>query len=343
MLGMIQKTLESLEAEEFSLSKVMPRVIRLAEQSRDAFNYLVFKYVSKNANNGTPSAEIRAAMVVAEKRGIKGSEFENLKKDALAKAITLRRVHSIRDANLEEIKGEQVVAYSISELENHIRILKDRIMNNKEINRYKLFDENHYSAYTTTYHNIKDYVRSYLVDIEMEWLGIQEQKLEEMKIQAHKLGEMINQAHKKEETKMNNNNVFIIHGHNEARWRQLASLLKDEFNLNPIVLSEVESEGMTIIEKFEKYAKECSYAFALITADDTVVKNDVTYLQARPNVIFEIGWFYGQLGRKRVCIIVEEGASVPSDLDGIMQLRYRNSLDDVFRQIQKELRASELI
>ena len=105
----------------------------------------------------------------------------------------------------------------------------------------------------------------------------------------------------------NTKKIFIIHGHHEAKRRELESLLKDKFNLTPIVLSEQPNIGLTIIEKFEKYASECSYAFAIFTPDDIVTKSeDEQYFQARPNVIFELGWFYATLGRSRVCIVEQE-------------------------------------
>ena len=101
----------------------------------------------------------------------------------------------------------------------------------------------------------------------------------------------------------NSKRIFIIHGHNEAKRRELEAMLRDIFHLEPVVLLYEPNQGMTIIEKFEKYASDCSYAFALFTPDDIVsMKNGEQYLQARPNVIFELGWFYANLGRSRVCI-----------------------------------------
>ena len=66
-------------------------------------------------------------------------------------------------------------------------------------------------------------------------------------------------------------NVFLIHGHDEAKWRELKDILKSEFRLNPIVLLEQPDAGCkTVIEKFEHYAQTCSYAIAVFTPDDEV-------------------------------------------------------------------------
>ena len=51
--------------------------------------------------------------------------------------------------------------------------------------------------------------------------------------------------------------VFIAHGHDErAKW-ELKSFL-GKLRLDPIILHEQDDRGMTIIEKFEYYASECS-------------------------------------------------------------------------------------
>jgi len=87
-------------------------------------------------------------------------------------------------------------------------------------------------------------------------------------------------------------NVFIIHGRDEAKWRELKDIVHTEFRLNPIILMQQPDTGSkTVIEKFEHYAETCAYAIAIFTPDDEVSTSGETYLQARPNVIYELGWF----------------------------------------------------
>ena len=139
--------------------------------------------------------------------------------------------------------------------------------------------------------------------------------------------------------------IFIIHGHNEAKWRELAGILKQGFGLDSIELDEQPNRGKTIIEKFEYYAKNCQYAIALFTPDDIVEKDGEHYFQARPNVIFELGWFYAKLGRENVCIINQESdkSVIFSDLQGIVRLSFNKNIKEVYLDIQKELRAVKLI
>ena len=140
--------------------------------------------------------------------------------------------------------------------------------------------------------------------------------------------------------------IFLIHGHNEAKWRELKAILKDEFKLNPIELSEQANVGCTtIIDKFEHYAKNCSFAFAIFTPDDLVEKDGKNYLQARPNVVFELGWFVSRLGRKHASILYQDNdkMSILSDLDGVMQLRFKDNIKELYLDIRTELAAVDII
>lgn len=139
--------------------------------------------------------------------------------------------------------------------------------------------------------------------------------------------------------------VFIIHGHNEGKWRELEKILKEEFSLKPIILSEQPDMGYTIIEKFEHYAKTCEYAFAIFTPDDIIDGASGRYFQARPNVIFEIGWFYARLGREKVCILLEDGKGIEvfSDLQGVMQKRFQKSIKELYKDIETELKSVGII
>lgn len=143
----------------------------------------------------------------------------------------------------------------------------------------------------------------------------------------------------------NSKEVFIIHGHSESKRRELKELLKERFGLEPIVLSEQPDQGLTIIEKFEKYASNCAFAFALFTPDDIVTNGGKQYFQARPNVIFELGWFYANLGRSRVCILEQESekSEIFSDLQGVMRMQFKENISEKYLEIERELRTLGII
>jgi hypothetical protein len=132
--------------------------------------------------------------------------------------------------------------------------------------------------------------------------------------------------------------VFVIHGHSEAKRRELKDLLKYDFNLDPIVLIDESNQGSsTLIEKFEHYAPSCAYAIAIITPDDLINKHGEVYLQARPNVLLELGWFMSHLGRNKVLLLVQGDSKIPSDLSGIMTERFNTDISEIALKIKREL------
>lgn len=144
----------------------------------------------------------------------------------------------------------------------------------------------------------------------------------------------------------NTKDIFIIHGHNEVALLQLEKMLKEKFNLNPIILKDKPNNGLTIIEKFEQYAQTCSYAIALFTPDDIIEnENGDKYLQSRPNVIFELGWFYSHLGRSRTIILEQTSpkSDIFSDLQGIMRIQFNKDVSESYLQIQRELQSIGII
>jgi predicted nucleotide-binding protein len=138
--------------------------------------------------------------------------------------------------------------------------------------------------------------------------------------------------------------VFIIHGHDEAKRRELRALLSDRLGLKPVILSEQPDAGCsTLIEKFELYAPTCSYAIALFTPDDQVDLKGETYLQARPNVIYELGWFCAALSRKNVMLLLKVGTTVFSDFSGIVEKRFNEHISEKFIEIESDLKVSGML
>ncbi|VGO23334.1 TIR domain-containing protein [Pontiella sulfatireligans] len=134
-------------------------------------------------------------------------------------------------------------------------------------------------------------------------------------------------------------NVFIIHGHDELNTHRLRSLLQDNFGLNPVVMMSKPGMSRALLDKFEHTASACALAFALITPDDEIANHATPYHQARPNVIFEAGWFVGRLGIPRVCLLLKDGATVQSDIDGISRIQFQNNIEEKVLEIQRELEA----
>lgn len=138
--------------------------------------------------------------------------------------------------------------------------------------------------------------------------------------------------------------VFIIHGHDDTRLLELEKMLKDDFKLTPIILKDQPDGGAsTIIEKFELYAPQCVFAIALFTPDDQVEKDGKVYLQARPNVIYELGWFSAKLSRKKVMLVLKDGTNIFTDFQGIIQKRFKTQVLELYRDLHIELKAAGLV
>jgi len=107
--------------------------------------------------------------------------------------------------------------------------------------------------------------------------------------------------------------AFLVHGHDQGAKEMVARFLEG-VGFDVIVLHEQPNQGRTVIEKFEANA-EVSFAAVLLTPDD--VMEDGTK-RARQNVIIELGYFLGKLGRGRVCALKKGELELPSDILGVV-------------------------
>lgn len=116
--------------------------------------------------------------------------------------------------------------------------------------------------------------------------------------------------------------VFVVHGHDGAAKESLARFLT-KLTLDPIVLHEQASAGRTIIEKFETYSGDVAFAVVLLTPDDVgSARGEQSKMlpRARQNVILELGYFMGRLGRTNVCALHKGGVELPSDYQGVVYI-----------------------
>src|SRR6266581_6580970 len=138
---------------------------------------------------------------------------------------------------------------------------------------------------------------------------------------------------------------FIVHGHDDDALDELNDYLEKTLNFPaPVVLKNESSIGRTIIEKFEEKSEGVDLVFVLLTPDDQVKatpeERQVTF-RARQNVIFELGYFYGKLGRcrGRVIILHKTEAELPSDIHGIASIDISKGIAGADNEIRRELHA----
>jgi predicted nucleotide-binding protein len=136
---------------------------------------------------------------------------------------------------------------------------------------------------------------------------------------------------------------FIVHGQNETLKLALKNYLQNTLRLpEPIILHEQPNIGRTIIEKFEDYADMASIIFVLLTPDDVAASvNDTNDIKrrARQNVIFELGYFLGMLGRKsgRVLLLYQPPLELPSDISGVVYIDISSGIEAAGEKIRLEV------
>ncbi|MCB8884021.1 nucleotide-binding protein [Acidisoma cellulosilytica] len=115
--------------------------------------------------------------------------------------------------------------------------------------------------------------------------------------------------------------VFVVHGHDNGAKEAVARFLT-KIDFEPIILHEQANRGLTIIEKIESHS-DVGFAVILLTPDD--VGNSLKgapQARARQNVILELGYFIGRLGRSRVCALKKESIEIPSDFEGVVYITF---------------------
>lgn len=158
-------------------------------------------------------------------------------------------------------------------------------------------------------------------------------------------GEFIDELNKLvfKENRLHRIKTFIVHGHDEEAKYDLKNYLQNTLKLpEPVVLHEQPSLGRTIIEKFEEVADEVNLVFVLLTPDDfshDLSGTEDAKRRARQNVIFEMGYFFGRLQRKKgqVLALYKGPLELPSDMAGVIYIDISNGIASAGEIIRKEL------
>jgi predicted nucleotide-binding protein len=134
------------------------------------------------------------------------------------------------------------------------------------------------------------------------------------------------------------NKIFIVYGH-DVECREQLELLLRRMKLEPVILENLVGGGQTIIEKLEGNL-DVKYACILLTPDDEghpAGKPAQMRLRARQNVVLELGMFLVHLGRKRAAILHKGELELPSDINGLIYIRFDKRVDEVKERLAAEL------
>ena len=130
-------------------------------------------------------------------------------------------------------------------------------------------------------------------------------------------------------------NIFISHGHNKRVLQRLKSFIENDLHLKTTILAEQPDAGLTVIEKLERYGKDCDFALIVLTGDDDTLHGGV---RARQNVIHELGYFHGCLGRDKVLLLKQNQVELFSNISGLIYKEFPDdNIDSVFPDIRLAL------
>lgn len=141
--------------------------------------------------------------------------------------------------------------------------------------------------------------------------------------------------------------VFVVYGHDQRARDELETLLL-RWNIRPLILDQLPTGGMTLIEKLEQYQQKVNFAIVLATPDDEGHKagnpSEKAY-RARQNVVLELGMMLARLGRPRVAILIKDQEKMerPSDIQGLIYIPFKDSVEDAKITLAKEMTAQGLL
>ena len=138
-----------------------------------------------------------------------------------------------------------------------------------------------------------------------------------------------------------NNKVFVVYGHDKNARTQLEAMLR-RWDLEPLILDQLPSDGSTIIEKLEKYTNQADFGIVLATPDDIgYVKNNEANkkYRVRQNVVLELGMLLAAKGRSKVAILLSQAEDMesPSDINGLIYIPFKDNVEDAAISLAKEM------
>lgn len=118
--------------------------------------------------------------------------------------------------------------------------------------------------------------------------------------------------------------VFVVHGRADQPRLEVENLIRRATQIEPVVLrDQIGGGAVTIIEKLEEHlgaGSSAAFAVIIMTGDDVgrlSEDGEIDRPRARQNVVLELGYAMGTLGRRRVAILHEDDVELPSDIAGV--------------------------
>ena len=137
-----------------------------------------------------------------------------------------------------------------------------------------------------------------------------------------------------------NNKIFLVHGH-DGDMKQTVARTLEKLGFEPVILHEQPNRGRAIIEKFEDCSEAISFAIILLSPDDKGCEANnfpkSAKMRARQNVILELGYFIGKLGRTKVLVLFKNETDFehPSDFVGVSYTSFKDGWElEMVKELQ---------
>ncbi len=156
------------------------------------------------------------------------------------------------------------------------------------------------------------------------------------------LGLTENKGNREEKSNRYGKDIFVVYGQDNSLKNELEATLR-RWNLNPLILNQLPSDGATIIEKLERYANNnVKFGIVIATPDDEGRKKEINQKlrpRVRQNVVLELGILLARLGREKVAILLKqtEDMEKPSDIDGLIYFPFSNSIEEIKVELAKAM------
>lgn len=134
--------------------------------------------------------------------------------------------------------------------------------------------------------------------------------------------------------------IFIGHGQSPV-WRDLKDFLQDRLDLPWDEFNRMPVAGVTNIFRLAQMLDNACFAFLVLTAEDEMADGG---LQARMNVIHEVGLFQGRLGFEKAIVLLEDGCEEFLNINGLGQIRFpKGNIGAKFEEIRRVLERESII
>ena len=129
--------------------------------------------------------------------------------------------------------------------------------------------------------------------------------------------------------------AFIAHGGDSPALSKLKSFL-EALGVEPLVVEEQPSEGRSVGENVDWYARQADCAIILATKGD--IDGKTGRFIPRGNVLIEIGKSQ-ELFKDRIIYLLQAGTNLPTNISEKVRVRFTSDkMDDAFIKIAKELK-----